>query len=382
MGLLILKEGERDTGGMKEDSFHFSDTRTGEKYVLEVHLISGEADLQLYDQYLAKLPENPFVKKELLPQEEDQQIGYFTLHDSHKKLHVLLPFLYRKIFHDNKETGFYDIISPYGLVGPVINKDIDEQIMKKFWEQVDDWYRQNNVVSEFIRFNFDNNYKGFTGSKIPTLKMVCGKILPRKEQWKNFKPKVRNNVRKAWSYDLKCLVYHKNISIATIKGFYRIYEKTMDRHKAESRYRHSFDFFKDFIQNNPGSCALAVVYKENIAISVELLLLTRDVVYSFLGGTDEAYFHTRPNDLLKFEVIKWSRVNGYKYYFLGGGKVENDSLYHYKKAFFPKDKDYTFYTGRKILNQDIYQTLVRNTPNVSKVRSNQFFPLYRFVDRE
>lgn len=367
---------------MKESSIQYFDTYTGEKYVLEVHLIREKEDYDTYDQFLKKLPENPFVKKELLFTVSDQEIGYFTLHDHRDKLLVLLPFLIRKIYHEKKETGYFDIISPYGLVGPVMRGEIDRKTMKQFWEQVDEWYRQNNVVSEFIRFNFDNNYKGFTGSRIPTSKMVCGKILPRKEQWKNFKPKVRNNVRKAWSYDLKCKVYHRNIDMATIEGFYRIYENTMTRHNAESRYHYSLEFFANFIQNNPESCALAVVYKENIEISVELLLLTREVVFSFLGGTDEAYFHTRPNDLLKFEVIKWSRVNGYKYYFLGGGKVEDDSLYHYKKRFFPKDKDLTFYTGRKILNEDIYQTLVRNSPNALKVESNQFFPLYRFVDRD
>ena len=127
---------------------------------------------------------------------------------------------------------------------------------------------------------------------------------------------------------------------------------------------------------------MAITYKENVAISVELLLLSDKVVYSFLGGTDEEYFESRPNDLLKLEVINWSRKNGYDYYFLGGGKEEGDSLYQYKKDFFPKDRDQTFYTGRKILNDIIYNELVQNNPKAIESDSKDFFPLYRYRENE
>ena len=254
--------------------------------------------------------------------------------------------------------------------------------MNQFWEQVDEWYLNNKVISEFIRFDFNKNYLGFTGTMVPTLKMVCGKIIAENEQWNNFKPKVRNNVRKALSHNLKVTVYHNHISKSNIMEFYNIYSKTMDRHNAESRYRYSLVFFNNYILNNPESCALVVVYGNSVAISAELLLLSNNVVYSFLGGTNEAYFYARPNDLLKLEVINWSRKNGYEYYFLGGGKVENDSLHHYKKSFFPKDREYTFYTGRKILNMEIYKKLVQNNPDSSKSLTNEFFPLYRYIGSE
>lgn len=88
-----------------------------------------------------------------------------------------------------------------------MKRDIDERIMTKFWKQVDHSYLNNNLVSEFVRFNLCNNYLGFTGKIVPTLKMVCGKIVPEEEQWENFKPKVSNNVRKARSYGLKAKFY-------------------------------------------------------------------------------------------------------------------------------------------------------------------------------
>ena len=373
---------EKAKGFMKEFSIYNLDNERKEKFLLEVHIIKSDADLEKYDDFLKQLPENPFITKELLPRKTDQESGYFTLHNGKNNLLVLLPFINRKIYLEDKDTGYYDIISPYGFVGPIINSGIDEKTMKQFWDQVDEWHLNNNVVSEFIRFNFNSNYLGYTGSLVPTLKMVCGKILAEYEQWNNFRPKVRNNVRKALSYGLKGIVYHKNISKKNIIEFYDIYSKTMNRLNAESSYRYSLDFFNHYILNNPDSCSLAVVYKENLAISGELLLLSDKVVYSFLGGTDETYFYARPNDLLKLEVINWSRKNGYEHYFLGGGKVERDNLYNYKKSFFPKDRDLIFYTGRKILNKEIYNNLAQNNPNASKSLAKEFFPLYRYRESE
>ena len=90
----------------------------------------------------------------------------------------------------------------------------------------------------------------------------------------------------------------------------------------------------------------------------------------------------RPNDFLKIEVMKWAITNGKKYYVLGGGRGNNDSLYQYKKTFFPKDEDAMFYTGRKIINHDIYNSLVRKIEVdyddvLSSVKdSSTYFPIY------
>lgn len=367
---------------MKKISKYYCEHITEEKLLLEVHMIRSIADYKKYDSFLQLLPENPFIKKELLLKETEEanhKICYFTLNNDQKELLVLMPFVYRKIYYHDQDTGYFDIISPYGFTGPLINKGVDLKIMKLFWKKVDEWYLKNNVVTEFIRFNFHDNHIGYSGSIVPILKMVCGKILPENEQWKNFKPKVRNNIRKATNYGLYGKVYHKNIRNCNITEFYNIYNKTMDRHNAGSTYRYSLELFKEYISNNTDVCALAVVYKENKAISAELLLLSEKVVYSFLGGTDNTFFYARPNDFLKLAVINWSRKNGYDYYFLGGGRTEEDSLYNFKKNFFPKDLDLKFFTGRKIINKGIYHKLILNNLNAPKVADKDFFPKYRYI---
>tara|TARA_R100001369_G_scaffold87500_1_gene123114 strand:+ start:3455 stop:4540 length:1086 start_codon:yes stop_codon:yes gene_type:complete len=346
--------------------------------VLKAYPLSSDEDIQQYKKFLRLFPNNPLYNIELLsfgmgPHEE---LMYFAMMQNGSPL-VLMPFWFRKVIFNGKETGYYDISSPYGYSGPIFARNIDRKIAVKFWREVDFWYKKNKVVSEFIRFNMQENWTHYTGQIKPTLNNVRGKILPPEEQWDNFKPKVRNNFRKSLKFGLRSTVYHDIITDEVIEQFHNIYARTMERTKAISQYCYDLDYFKNLIFNNPLSCAIILVYKDETPISTELLLLSDTTINSFLGGTDEDYFYTRPNDFLKLEVLKWGREKGFAYYFLGGGRENNDSLYHYKKNFFPLDTDAIFYTGRKIIDKEGYNTLVSNNPNCSVDDFQNYFPIYR-----
>jgi hypothetical protein len=71
---------------------------------------------------------------------------------------------------------------------------------------------------------------------------------------------------------------------------------------------------------------------------------------------------------------------------LGGGLINGDSLYKSKKCLFPKNDDVIFYTGRKIINYEIYDSLcenhIKDYANMHKEELKKyFFPLYRFNNR-
>ena len=127
---------------------------------------------------------------------------------------------------------------------------------------------------------------------------------------------------------------------------------------------------------------IAVTYFEDKPISTELIIVNENVMHSFLGGTISDYFNLRPNDFLKIEIIKWGLQNNMNYYALGGGRKDEDSLYQYKKGFFPKDEDVIFYTGRKIINNTLYQKLMSKlTEDKALIKNsikdiNVYFPLY------
>ncbi len=333
-----------------------------------------------YDHYLGLFPENPSYRRELLlpRRNQDGELFYFIMLREETTL-AIMPLLLRKIVLNEADTGYHDVISPYGYSGPLFQKNSTEEVIAHFWKLVDQWYSENKVISEFIRFNMDKNWLGYSGKLQPTLSNVCGIILPEEVQWQNFKPKVRNNFRKAGKAGLIANVHHNRITNENISHFYQIYRETMQRKNASSQYLYDLEYFTNFINKNLDCCALAMVYKDGIPISTELLLLSEDNVYSFLGGTDADYFVYRPNDLLKITVLNWAREKGYKKYFLGGGRSDNDSLYKYKKDFFPKDNDVIFYTGRKVLDKEAYNRLVKETRSDLLANRANYFPLYRLL---
>jgi CelD/BcsL family acetyltransferase involved in cellulose biosynthesis len=116
-------------------------------------------------------------------------------------------------------------------------------------------------------------------------------------------------------------------------------------------------------------------------VSTELILLSQCSSYSFLGGTDSAYFDLRPNDLLKYEIIRWSRSKGLKNYVLGGGAAPSDGIERYKRSFAPFGR-VDFFTGQRVLMPETYEQLVdlrdaRDPLSNADLAVTKFFPAYR-----
>ncbi len=366
----------------KEDKYLKKSTS---RFFFEVRKIRDENELKIYKQTLLELKNpNPFYKTELLDTTDmtKNELSYFVLKSNGKAI-IVMPFYIRPILILKKKTEYCDVTSPYGYSGPLFDiKEVHLQIVDYFWKKVDEWYIENNIISEFVRFSLNDNHVGYTGILNPTLRNVKGVVINEKEQWKGYKPKVRNNYRKALQEGLTIKIFQKPISIDVIKDFYDIHIQTMQRNNASSQYFYYIDYFKNFILENPDSAIIAMVYKESIPISTELILKSENTLFSYLGGTLSYYFFTRPNDFLKIEVINWARENNYKYYILGGGLENGDGLYKYKKSFFSNDEDSIYYTGRKILNQEVYNELVsKKNHNIanSDIEDDKikFFPLYR-----
>lgn len=296
---------------------------------------------------------------------------------------VLMPGYLKPIIIGEEKTDYFDFITPYGYTGPFFSENILDSDMVEFWKLVDEWYLQNNVVTEFIRFNLSGNNSHYSGDVFPTMLNIKGQIIEEDKQWSLFDRKVRKNYNKANRENLLCRVFYVNIEDNIILEFYNIYIQTMERTNAKDSFFYTFDQFKKFININKRNAAICTIYLDQIAISSELLLVSEDSIYSFLGGTDDKYFDKRPNDFLKVEALNWARKQNIKYYVLGGGYGFEDGIFKYKKSFFPNDV-VNYYTGRKVINEEVYTSLVNETNKYNKLNGLQelqfddtsFFPLY------
>lgn len=294
---------------------------------------------------------------------------------------ILMPGYLKKIQIYEQEKDFFDFSTPYGYSGPFYTSNTNDTLVKDFWKKVDEWYKENKVVSEFIRFNLFGNSSKYNGQLHDTMLNIKGEIVDEETQWKRFDAKVRKNVKRAQKENLSVNIYFKNIDPEHIKTFYTIYIDTMKRTQATQFFFYSYEQFEKFILINKELCAICTVSDKNVAVSTELLLLSNDSVFSFLGGTLEEAFDKRPNDFLKFSVINWARNQQIKYYVLGGGYGYEDGIYKYKKAFFPNDI-VIFTTGRKIVDEQTYTQFVdevcvhKNENEKEEMNHSTYFPLY------
>lgn len=307
----------------------------------------------------------------------------FSYMSENSEAAILMPGYVKPIVILEEHTGSFDFISPYGYTGPLFGIETNKEDLKQFWKETEQWYKENNVITEFVRFNLNDNNMCYSGDVVPTMLNIKGAIIDEGVQWKAFEHKVRKNVNKALRENLTCFVYYGKIPLNKIVEFYDIYIATMVRTNAKESFMYSLENFTKFISTNSSYVAICTIYFEDTPVSSELLLVSHDSIYSFLGGTDENFFDKRPNDFLKIQAINWARNNGKKYYVLGGGYGFEDGIFKYKKTFFPDDV-VNYYTGRKIIDGEKYLYLVNLYNNarfaqgldMANSEKTNFFPLY------
>lgn len=279
----------------------------------------------------------------------------------------------RDIAHDKnfigkiKEKTYFDLITPYGYGG--------------FWGNVTDWDKlnscyekyctDNNYICEFVRFellsDYYLHYKGITETR--THNIIRNLEISLEDIWTDFKPKVRKNVKRANSYNLETVI---ESTPEHLDDFLKIYYSTMDRSEAKSEYYFSKQFYLDINEMRDNIMYFYAVYEGKI-VSAELVLYGAENCYSYLGGTYKEYFDVRPNDFLKYEIIKWAKEKGLKNFILGGGYGSDDGIYQYKLSLAPHGI-VDFYIGKKIFDKEKYDKLVKLR---KAIKDNNFFPRYR-----
>lgn len=271
---------------------------------------------------------------------------------------------------------FYDLITPYGYGGFYGTVKDYESLNRNY----DEYCRSKYYVCEFVRFELFSDYyihyEGVVETK--THNVVRSLEMSIDEIWMDFKPKVRKNVKRANTYNLKVVIENTG---EYLDDFLEIYYDTMSRSKAEQKYYFSRQFYELLNKMRDNVMYFHVIYEGKI-ISTELVIYGSENAYSYLGGTNREYFELRPNDFLKFEIIKWAKDKGLKNFVLGGGYGSDDGIFQYKTCLAPHGvKD--FYIGRKVLNIDAYDKLcsIRGVKSSSlNLKEVGFFPEYRGED--
>ncbi|MGD9678854.1 MAG: lipid II:glycine glycyltransferase FemX [Vulcanibacillus sp.] len=267
---------------------------------------------------------------------------------------------------------YYDIISPYGYGGFLL--DGAREGYKTVEKHYKEFLNEKNYISEFVRFELFSKYweyfEGIVESR--TQNIVRSLDEPLDVIFEDFEHKCRKNIKKADRKGLKIIINNGN---AEIDDFYRIYIETMKRNNADKYFYFKKDYFEEINKLSENHIYFNVLYQDKI-VSTELVLFDNTNCYSYLGGTDNEYFDLRPNDFVKYEIIKWAKSIGLKRFVLGGGYGKDDGIFRYKRSFAPNGV-YDYYIGKRIINNELYNQLVTLRKSEIVEEKINYFPLYR-----
>jgi hypothetical protein len=295
---------------------------------------------------------------------------------------ILFPFVLRPLgalpWCPAADRDAWDLVTPYGYGGCFAWGRVDGE---RFWDAFDGWARQARVVSAFARLSlFPAQTVPFRGEVAELLRnVVCGLDAPEETIWASYEHKVRKNVKRALASGLRVEVDGDGARLAE---FLDIYYDTMRRRGAADSYFFPEAFFRDLLRGLPGRYAFFHVVQGDEVVATELVLVSPERVYSFLGGTRDTAFHLRPNDLLKHEVVRWAKANGRRWFVLGGGTAPRDGIFRYKLSFAPEG-DVPFHAGQRVFDPAAYGRLLaargawEAKGGVEWSPRSGFFPAYR-----
>lgn len=274
--------------------------------------------------------------------------------------------------------GWFDLISPYGYGGPIIEYISDEKLKNElvlaFAESFKQFCHDNKIVSEFVRFHpIVSNGPDFASVyKSEYMRKTLGTNLAAYDDpfTAEFSKSCRKTVRQALN---KGVTYRVTQSPSNIDSFKSVYYATMDRNEAPEYYYFGDDYFNSVLMDFKEQVLLVEALYEEKVIAAGLYFLSNGTIHVHLSGTDTEYLHLSPAYVLKYATVCWGKENGYNLIHYGGGRSNSpeDPLYLFKRKF-AVNTDFDFYIGRKIWNEEKYEELT-----VDADKTSSFFPLYR-----
>lgn len=272
-----------------------------------------------------------------------------------------------------------DLVSPYGYGGPSYsgNPAERESAEAAFRCEFASACHERGVVAEFVREDiFGDHLVSEPCERVLRQQNVVVRLgLEEGEHLGRYRHKVRKNVRRAREAGL---TVEFDLSGEHLAEFLHVYHGTMERAGASSYFMFSSEVFERLALGlEPGVGLVYIhVWDKDVLVSTELVLLSKHMMYSFLGGTLSEAFNKRPNDLLKHEAIVWGGKNGFRHFVLGGGVKPDDGIFRYKEAFDP-GSTLPFFTRQRVHDLEAYATLTQARRAVLPPPQEGFFPEYR-----
>lgn len=296
---------------------------------------------------------------------------------------ILYPVIVRPISLEpwaKREPRGCDLTTAYGYGGP-FSWNITEREAMSFWSQFDFWARSRGAITEFARLSlFPEQMVPFHGEILDRGPSVVRSLGFSDERLlADYEAKVRKNVKRARKEGVEITFDPLGLRL---DEFISVYESTMNRREALSQYFFPRSFFESIITDLPGQFVFVHAIAGGKVVSSDLILLSVENAYFYLGGTLAEAYSSRPNDLLQHENFRYCRDRGLKQCILGGGYRPDDGVLRFKRSFAPGG-DRPFRVGVKTYDREASSRLVERRREWERAQGREwnpvegFFPPYR-----
>jgi lipid II:glycine glycyltransferase (peptidoglycan interpeptide bridge formation enzyme) len=209
--------------------------------------------------------------------------------------------------------------------------------------------KSQNLEIRLSEFNKDfsklkKKILSFGFSENPMKAHIISELTNEEDFWKRFHKHTRNDIRKA----KKCGLKLKRIeNIKDLRKFYSLYTKEM---KNFGTPQHSFNFFRNCFEILKRDFFGLNCYKDKKLISSIILFVEEDYGYVSFNVSNPNFRNLRPNDIIYWEMIKWSIKNKIKYLDVGQVDLnpEKDSreegLLKFKRKWLGKEYKKIYFT--------------------------------------
>ncbi|WP_035052412.1 GNAT family N-acetyltransferase [Carnobacterium pleistocenium] len=305
---------------------------------------------------------------------EDGELKIFNFENDYGKVKNM--FIKRKIPLDLENKVFFDIVTPYGYGGPVIQETSDEKkLLEGYFKAFSNYCQKNDIITEFIRFDLFENTQVrdyFYGDVTLVGKNIVRDLnLPTT---KDIRKNILRNAESARKSGIKIILDETG---EYIDDFLEVYYSTMKRTGAEDYYYFDKAFFEQIHDTMKDQFIYLHAVLDGKVISTALVLLGKERSFGFLAGTIGDYYSYHPEALVELTTIQWLKDKGLTKYIIGGGHKGEDGIYLHKKGY-ARNGDHLFYVGKKIHDPIINEKLINLRKSFGNFDTeNSFFPKYR-----
>ena len=291
-----------------------------------------------------------------------------------------IPLVLRTV-HD----GTKDAISPYGYSGVYASPSLSSAQVQQAWFETVCRLRELRVISVLLRHSplvpqaCDLPGLLTIVSGHPTIVL---EPVDHDSAWSGLNKHCRNRIRKALKNGYTADVRPAGRQDLAVGGdFRRLYEETMHRLEAETRYFFSDRYYEE-LRVGLGSNLLIAEVRDPTGVVASSLLLMRhgDLLHSHLHGSNPADAPMGVNNLSYWTATQFAIDHGIRQLHLGGGHHAHDSLFRFKHTFGGRELQYR--VSGLIVDQELYQVQVKHraaechtTPEA--LSASTYFPAYR-----